>query len=73
MTWYKGALWGQKELLQRSWQYLDMIKWDDINYLRFKLIKVKNGSTMVITHEQGVLTSFLGLDSLELFFGIKDN
>jgi hypothetical protein len=28
--------------------------------------KVKNGNTMVITRELGVLTSFLSLDSLEL-------
>jgi hypothetical protein len=28
-------------------------------------IKVKNGNTMVISHEQGVITWFLRLDSLE--------
>jgi hypothetical protein len=29
----------------------------------------KNGISMVITHEQGVLTSFLSLDSIELILG----
>jgi hypothetical protein len=42
--------------------------------------KGKNGISIVITHEQGVLTISLGLSSLELIFGkfsiffvIKDN
>jgi hypothetical protein len=43
-----------------------MIKWDDFNYSRFKLIKVKNVFNMVKSHEQGVLTRFLILYSLEL-------
>jgi hypothetical protein len=37
-----------------------------LNYLRFYLNKVKNRNTMVIAHEQWVLTRFLRLDILEL-------
>jgi hypothetical protein len=51
-----------------------------LNYIRLYINKGKRGIFMVITHEQGVLTSFLGLDSLELIlvkfpwiFGIMDN
>jgi hypothetical protein len=40
-----------------------------LNYLRFKLIKVENAKSIANPHEQGVLTSFLCLDSLELNFG----
>jgi hypothetical protein len=41
----------------------------NLNYIRLHLNKGKNGISMVITHEQGVLTSFLRLDSLELILG----
>jgi hypothetical protein len=37
----------------------------NITYIRLHLNKGKNGNSMVITHEQGVLKSFLRLDSLE--------
>jgi hypothetical protein len=40
-----------------------------LNYLRFYLNKVKNRNTMVMAHEQGDLTRFLRLDSLELILG----
>jgi hypothetical protein len=48
---------------------LDMTKSYHLNYLRFKLIKVENDKNKANPHEQGTLTSFLGLDSLELNFG----
>jgi hypothetical protein len=38
-----------------------MIKWDDLNYLRSKLIKVENVFNMVKSHEQELLTRFLRL------------
>jgi hypothetical protein len=38
----------------------------NINCVRLYLSKGKNGNSMVITHEQGLLTSFLGLDNSEL-------
>jgi hypothetical protein len=38
----------------------------NLNYIRLHLNKGKSGISMAITHEQGVLTSFLGLDSSEL-------
>jgi hypothetical protein len=37
-----------------------------LDYLMFKLIKVKNAKSIANPHEQGVLTGVLGLDSLEL-------
>jgi hypothetical protein len=40
-----------------------------LNYIRLYLNKCKNGIFMAITHEQGVLTRVLWLDSLELIFG----
>jgi hypothetical protein len=43
-----------------------MTKSYHLNYLRFKLIKVENAKSLANPHEQGSLTSFLGLDSLEL-------
>jgi hypothetical protein len=43
-----------------------MILKENLNYIRLYLNKVKNGNIMVISHEQGVLTRFLRLDSLEL-------
>jgi hypothetical protein len=39
---------------------------ENLNYLRLHLNKGKNGNSIVITHEQGILTSFLRLDSLGL-------
>jgi hypothetical protein len=45
---------------------LDVTKSYHLNYLRFKLIKVENAKSISNPHEQGVLTSFLGLESLEL-------
>jgi hypothetical protein len=38
----------------------------NLNFKRLYLNKGKNGISMVITHEQGFLTSFLSLDSLEI-------
>jgi hypothetical protein len=38
---------------------------ESLNYLRLYIDKGKNGISMVITHEQGILTRFLRLDSLE--------
>jgi hypothetical protein len=38
----------------------------NLNYVRLYLNKGKSGIFMVITYEQGVLTSFLKLDGLEL-------
>jgi hypothetical protein len=43
-----------------------MTKSYHLNYLRFKPIKVENAKSIANPYEQGVLTSFLGLDSLEL-------
>jgi hypothetical protein len=43
-----------------------MTKSYHLNYLRFKLIKVENAKSLANIHEKGALTSFLGLDSLEL-------
>jgi hypothetical protein len=40
----------------------------DLTYIRLHLNK-ENGISIVITHELGVLTSFLCLDSLELILG----
>jgi hypothetical protein len=45
-----------------------MTKSYHLNYLRFKLIKVENAKSLANPHEQGSLTSFLGLDSLELIW-----
>jgi hypothetical protein len=52
----------------------------NLKYIRINLNKGKNGISMVITHEEEVLTSFLGFDSLEIIlvkfsikFGIMDN
>jgi hypothetical protein len=52
----------------------------NLNYIMLFINKGKNGISIVITHEQGVLTISLGLSSLELIFGkfsiffvIKDN
>jgi hypothetical protein len=41
----------------------------NLNYIRLYLNKGKSGISMVITHERGVLTIFLGLHSLELILG----
>jgi hypothetical protein len=41
----------------------------NLNYIRLYLNKGKNRISKVITHEQGVLTRVLRLDSLELIFG----
>jgi hypothetical protein len=38
----------------------------NLNYIRLYLNKAKNRISIVITHEQGVLTSSLSLDNLEL-------
>jgi hypothetical protein len=37
----------------------------NLTYIRLHLNKGKNGISLFITHEQGVLISFLRLDSLE--------
>jgi hypothetical protein len=39
----------------------------NLNYIRLYLNKGKNGISMVITHEQGILTRVLRLDNLKLF------
>jgi hypothetical protein len=49
-----------------SWRNLVKFFKRNLNYIRLYLNKVKSGISLVITHEQGVLTIFLGLDSLEL-------
>jgi hypothetical protein len=41
----------------------------NLNFRRLYLNKGKSGISIVITHEQGGLTSFLGLGSLELSLG----
>jgi hypothetical protein len=38
----------------------------NLNYIRLYLNKGRSGISMDISHEQGVLTSFLSLDSLEI-------
>jgi hypothetical protein len=38
----------------------------NLTYIRLHLNKGKNGNSMVITHEQGVLAPFVRLDNLEL-------
>jgi hypothetical protein len=48
------------------WRNLVKIFKRNLNYIKFYLNKDKIGISMVITHEQGALTSFLGLDSSEL-------
>jgi hypothetical protein len=53
-------------LIKCSWRNLVKILKRNLNYIRLYLNKGKNGISMVITHEHGVLTSFLRLDSLEL-------
>jgi hypothetical protein len=45
-----------------------LIKSYHLNYLWFKLIKVENAKSIANPYEQGVLTSFLGLDSLKVIF-----
>jgi hypothetical protein len=40
----------------------------NLTYKRLHVNKGKNGISMAITHEQGVLTSFLGLVRIELIF-----
>jgi hypothetical protein len=63
-----------------SWRNLVKLFKRNLTYIRLHLNKGKNRISMAITHEHGVLTSFLGLDSLELIlfkismnFGIMDN
>jgi hypothetical protein len=41
----------------------------NLTYIRLYLNKGKNGISMVITHEQGILISFLSLGILELILG----
>jgi hypothetical protein len=41
----------------------------NLNLIRLHLNKGKNRNSMVISHEQGVPTNFLGLGSLELILG----
>jgi hypothetical protein len=43
-----------------------MTKSYHLNYLRFKLIKVKNAKSLANPHKKGAPTSFLGSDILEL-------
>jgi hypothetical protein len=50
---------------KRSWQNLVKFLKRNLNCIRLYLTRAKNGNFKVITHEQGVLTSFLRLDSLE--------
>jgi hypothetical protein len=46
-----------------------MIKWDDLNYIRFKLIKVENVINMVKTHEQGGTDKSSKVEQLRTNFG----
>jgi hypothetical protein len=52
-----------------SWRNLVKFFKRNLNFIRLYLNKGRNGISMVITHEQGVLTSFPGLSSLELILG----
>ncbi len=52
-----------------SWRNLVKFFKRNLNFIRLYLNKGKSGISIVITHEQGVLTSFLGLGSLELSLG----
>jgi hypothetical protein len=49
-----------------SWRNLVKFFKRNLNYIRLYLNKGKSGISIVITHEQGVLTSSLGFGSLEL-------
>jgi hypothetical protein len=55
--------------IKRSWRTLVKFLKRNLKYIRLYLTKAKSGSSMVITHEQGVPTSFLGLDSSKLILG----
>jgi hypothetical protein len=52
-----------------SWRNFVKFFKRNLNYIRLYLNKGKSGISMVITHESRVLTSFLGLGSLELILG----
>jgi hypothetical protein len=49
-----------------SWRNLVKLFKRNLNYIRLYLNKGKSGISMVIAHEQGILTSFSGLDSIEI-------
>jgi hypothetical protein len=46
-----------------------MIKWDDLNYLRFKLIKVKNVFNMVKSQQHGGTNKFSKMRNIRKKFG----
>jgi hypothetical protein len=52
-----------------SWRNLVKFFKRNLNYIRLCLNKGKSGISMLITHEQVVVTCFLGLGSLELILG----
>jgi hypothetical protein len=52
-----------------SWRNLVKVFKRNLICVRLHLNKGKNGISMVITHEQGVLTCFLSFDRLELILG----
>jgi hypothetical protein len=52
-----------------SWRNLVKFFKRKLNYITLYLNKGKNEIFMVITHEYGVLTNFLSLDSSELILG----
>jgi hypothetical protein len=52
-----------------SWRNLVKVFKRNLVFIRLYLGKGKNGISMVITHEEEVLTSVLRLDSLELILG----
>jgi hypothetical protein len=51
---------------KRSWRNLVKLANRNLNCIRFYLTRAKNGISMVITHEQWLLASFLRLYILEL-------
>jgi hypothetical protein len=52
-----------------SWLNLAKFFKRNLNYIRLYLNRGRNRISMLITLEQGVLTSFLGSGSLELILG----
>jgi hypothetical protein len=52
-----------------SWRNLVKVFKRNLIFIRLYLRKGTNGISIVRTHEQGVLTSFLRLDRLELILG----
>jgi hypothetical protein len=59
------VIYGFRINTKRSWRNLVMFLKRNLNCIRFYLTRAKMEISKVITHELGVLTSFLRLDSLE--------